>query len=104
MSSILDQTSQNLYPDVMNRTVSVYDFKSKLSEHLETVEQGEDLVVTRNGKPIARVLPYVAERLPLGAFKDQFPGLEDADIVSINWLDEFPEWRKSLYGDVDDTA
>jgi prevent-host-death family protein len=104
MGLILDQTSQNSYTDSMKKTVSVYDFKSKLSEHLEFVEQGEDLVVTRNGKPIARVVPFVAERLPLGAFKDQFPGLEDADIVSIDWLEQFPDWRRSLYGDADDSA
>jgi antitoxin (DNA-binding transcriptional repressor) of toxin-antitoxin stability system len=55
MIPILDQTSQNTCAETMEKFVSVYDFKSKLSEHLGLVEGGDELIVTRNGKPIAMV-------------------------------------------------
>jgi len=35
--------------------VGVRDLHDRLSEYLEKVEQGEEIVVTRRGKPIARL-------------------------------------------------
>lgn len=35
--------------------VGVRDLHDRLSEHLERVEQGSDIVVTRRGRPIARL-------------------------------------------------
>jgi prevent-host-death family protein len=35
--------------------VGVRDLHDRLSEHLDRVEQGADVVVTRRGKPIARL-------------------------------------------------
>jgi prevent-host-death family protein len=43
----------------MRATVSVgaYDAKSRLSELLDRVEKGEQIVITRHGKPVARLVP-----------------------------------------------
>lgn len=35
--------------------VGVRDLHDRLSEHLDRVEQGDDVVVTRRGRPIARL-------------------------------------------------
>lgn len=88
----------------MEKFVSVYDFKSKLSEHLGLVEEGDELVVTRNGKPIAKVVPYLQPKLKLGAFRAEFGDLENIDLVSIDWFEEFPGWKEKLYGESDDPA
>ncbi|MDR3538282.1 MAG: type II toxin-antitoxin system prevent-host-death family antitoxin [Acetobacteraceae bacterium] len=37
--------------------VGAYDAKAKLSELLDRVEQGEQIVITRHGKPVARMVP-----------------------------------------------
>lgn len=37
------------------REVGVRELHDRLSEYLEKVEQGEEIVVTRRGKPIARL-------------------------------------------------
>ncbi|MGD9508826.1 MAG: type II toxin-antitoxin system Phd/YefM family antitoxin [Geminicoccaceae bacterium] len=37
------------------REVSVAEAKAHLSELLDRVEQGEEIVITRRGKPVARV-------------------------------------------------
>lgn len=101
MISIVDQTSQNTYHESMEKIVSVYDFKAKLSEHLGLVEEGDELVVTRNGKPIAKVIPYSRPKLKLGAFREEFAGWEDVDLLSIDWFEEFPGWKEKLYGESD---
>lgn len=43
------------------RTVSVYEAKTSLSKLLTEVEAGEEVVISRNGRPIARLTP-VAQR------------------------------------------
>lgn len=45
-------------------TVSVAEAKAHLSELLNQVEAGEEIVITRRGQPIARLAP---ERKPLNA-------------------------------------
>ena len=38
-------------------TVGAFEAKTKLSELLNRVEEGEEVVVTRRGRPIARLVP-----------------------------------------------
>ncbi len=40
--------------------VSVYDAKTHLSRLLDAVEAGEEVVITRNGHPVARLVRAVA--------------------------------------------
>ena len=45
------------------RTIGSYELKTHLSEVLDSVEHGQSVIVTRHGKPIARILPSeIAER------------------------------------------
>ena len=54
-------------------TVNVHEAKTHLSRLLSRVEAGEEVVIARNGKPVARLLPVRdrerGKRQP-GAFKD----------------------------------
>lgn len=42
--------------------VNIYDAKTGLSRLISRVEQGERIVISRNGRPVARLVPYAAER------------------------------------------
>ena len=42
--------------------VNVHAAKTNLSRLLERAEAGEEIVIGRAGRPIARLVPYVAER------------------------------------------
>jgi prevent-host-death family protein len=42
--------------------VGVRELHDRLSEYLEKVEQGTDIVVTRRGKPVARLVAMEAKR------------------------------------------
>ena len=49
-------------------TVNVHEAKTHLSRLLARVEAGEEVVIARNGKPVARLAPLRGKRQP-GAFK-----------------------------------
>lgn len=60
------------------RAVSLAHAKSHLSELLNTVESGEEVVITRHGHPVARVVPALPAKqmLPLArlaALRQQMP-------------------------------
>jgi prevent-host-death family protein len=38
-------------------STGAYDAKTRLSELLDRVEKGEQIVITRHGKPVARLVP-----------------------------------------------
>lgn len=46
-------------------TVSVAEAKAQLSELLNRVERGEEVVITRRGKPVARISPTERPRQPI---------------------------------------
>ncbi|MGK2850740.1 MAG: type II toxin-antitoxin system Phd/YefM family antitoxin [Candidatus Limnocylindrales bacterium] len=64
--------------------VNVHAAKTNLSRLLERVEAGQDVVIGRAGKPIARLVPYVdvPRRRWFGAMKDEIrilPGFDESD-------------------------
>lgn len=44
------------------REIQASDAKTHLSQLLDDVERGETFVITRHGRPIARLVPEVARR------------------------------------------
>ena len=43
-------------------TVNIHEAKTHLSQLLERVQQGEDVVIAKSGRPIARLTAFVPER------------------------------------------
>jgi prevent-host-death family protein len=41
----------------MAETVGVFDGKARFSELVDRAERGEEIIVTRHGKPVAKVVP-----------------------------------------------
>ena len=48
------------------KTVNVHEAKTRLSEILKKVEAGEEIVIARAGKPVARLVP--ARKAPKRVF------------------------------------
>jgi len=46
-------------------TVNLAQAKARLSELLDKVEAGEEVVVTRHGRAVAHILPMARPKLPL---------------------------------------
>jgi len=64
--------------------VNVHDAKTHLSRLLERVEAGEEVVIARAGRPIARLVPYARRTRPrpLGIWRGQVEIAPDFDEAS----------------------
>ena len=66
-------------------TVNIHEAKTHLSRLLAQVEAGEDIVIARNGKPVARLVPCEEQgRREFGVLKGRIK-LDD------NFFDPLPE-------------
>jgi len=46
-------------------TVNIHEAKTQLSKLIEAIGRGEDVIIARNGEPVARLVPYsTAGRIP----------------------------------------
>ncbi|GMA14820.1 type II toxin-antitoxin system prevent-host-death family antitoxin [Deinococcus metallilatus] len=68
----------------MTKTVKLQDAKAKLSQLIREVEAGETVIVTRHGKPAARLVAVEPEgqsgpvRMAIEALRD-IPKIEDLE-------------------------
>ncbi len=62
-------------------TVNVYDAKTHLSQLLDKAASGEDVVVCRNGKPVARITRLESGKRPIkfGVLKGKLRVADDFD-------------------------
>jgi len=58
-------------------SVNVHDAKTSLSRLLARVERGESIVIARNGKPIAKLVPIAARRRVFGRLKGKIRYADD---------------------------
>ena len=72
-------------------TVNVHEAKTNLSRLLAQVEAGEDVVIARNGKPVARLVEY----RPRG--KRQFGAWKDRISIDDSFFDPLPEKELALW-------
>jgi len=74
----------------MATTVNIYEAKTKLSKLVDEAAQGEDVIIARNGKPIARITALKPEKRPIrfgllegkGWIADDFDGPLPDDILA----------------------
>lgn len=62
--------------------MNIHEAKTHLSSLLEQIEAGEDVVIARHGKPIARLIPYTvkpAQQREPGSLRGQISLDEDFD-------------------------
>jgi prevent-host-death family protein len=64
----------------MSRTVNMHEAKTTLSKLVELVESGEEVIIARAGRPVARLVP-AGERSArkLGVWRDKVWMAEDFD-------------------------
>ncbi len=72
-------------------TISLAQAKAHLSELLNNVESGEEVVITRHGRPVARVLPVspVKQKIPfqrLAELRRQVSAWQDSSATLLREL------------------
>jgi prevent-host-death family protein len=79
--------------------INTHEAKTHLSRLLERVANGEEIVIGKAGKPIARLVPYVEEKEPrkLGTLKGQIWLAPDWDSDETN-----EEIARLFYGEDED--
>ena len=73
--------------------VNVHEAKTRLSQLLAEVERGGEVIVARNGKPVAKLVPFPApakKRLRLGTWKGRIWMSPDFDAPLSE--EELKEW------------
>ena len=60
-------------------SVNVHTAKTHLSRLLERVERGEEILIARNGKPVARLTPLMALPRRPGRLEGKIRLLDDFD-------------------------
>ena len=45
-------------------TITTHEAKTHLSRYLAAVESGEEFIIARGSKPVARLVPFIAEPRP----------------------------------------
>jgi prevent-host-death family protein len=73
--------------------VGMHEAKTKLSQLVERVEAGEDIVIARSGKPVARLIPVTA-----GASLASVRGVWRGRIRMADDFDELPEDIADAFG------
>lgn len=66
----------------MGKIVNIYEAKTNFSKLVERAEAGEEIIIGRNGKPVARIAPLSAARkggVKFGALKGQIWMAPDFD-------------------------
>jgi len=63
----------------MSKVVNVHMAKTHFSELLERVEKGEEIILGRAGKPVARLVKYVQPTRKLGACAGKISIADDFD-------------------------
>ena len=72
-------------------TVNVHEAKTNLSRLLKQVEAGEEIIIARNGKPVARLVPVREKRQPQpDVFKGKF-------VLPDSFFDPLPEEELKLW-------
>lgn len=63
------------------RTVNIHEAKTHLSRLLQSVAGGEEIVIAKAGKPIARLVPHETKRAPrkAGALRKRIWIADDFD-------------------------
>jgi prevent-host-death family protein len=80
----------------MDRQVNIYEAKTRLSQLVQEVAGGEEIVIARAGKPVAKLVPYrppVAARRP-GEWRGRVRIDPDFDVLS-------PELEAAFRGEAD---
>jgi prevent-host-death family protein len=78
--------------------VGMHEAKTQLSRLVEEARRGEDVIVERSGRPVAKIVPYEEKPSGLLALK----GIWKGQVRIADDFDELPEDMQRAFGMIDD--
>ncbi len=76
---------------------NLYDAKNSLSELVERVQAGEEIVIMKRGEPIAKMIPIGARKIRFGFLKGKIRLKPGWDEPITDFDETYAEWDE-LYG------
>jgi prevent-host-death family protein len=80
----------------MRKLVSVYQAKTELSKLLDEALEGNQIVITRHGIPIAEIKGLEKPRLELGAMATEAKNWPELTPEFFDMGDEFDAWQQNM--------
>ena len=81
----------------MTKSISVTEAKSQFSSLVEDAIRGEETIITKHGRPVAKIIPYTKPKLVLGLLEGKYPELENIDFDDNSHMAEsWAKWREKL--------
>lgn len=73
--------------------INIHEAKTRFSQLVETVMGGEEIVIAKAGKPVAKLVPFASKRIrKFGVLKGKIKINKDFDLpLPKNVLDEFED-------------
>lgn len=62
------------------KTVGIREAKANLSKYLQTVRQGDEIILTDRGRPVGKIVPIQPTELPLASRLQQ---LEEKGLIEL---------------------
>ena len=90
----------------MSDQFNIYEAKTQLSRLVERVEGGEEIVIARNGRPVARLVPVqrrTSPRVP-GGWEGRVWMADDFDDPGGEWGEMIDDWYRKLGIDPDEAG
>jgi prevent-host-death family protein len=74
--------------------VSVYDIKVNLSKYLNKLKEGDEVVITKHGVAVAKLIPFSTPEIKFGLLEGQ--GYDSMEAEDFAWSEEeLAEWENS---------
>lgn len=89
----------------MSRQVNLYEAKTRLSQLVEDAAKGEEIVIAKNGKPMARLVKTEAEKTgkrKMGQWAKFLTPEERKDFGSEEWWRRWKEADEEILRDFED--
>jgi len=82
----------------MMKYVALTEAKAEFSALVERAIQGEEVIITKHGKPVAKIIKYQKPKLVFGLLKDKLgPEWENIDFNDTSHMDKsWATWRRKL--------
>jgi len=75
----------------MTQSINIHEAKTRLSQLIQQVEEGDEIIISRANKPIARLVAYreKAQQRRLGEAKGMVEILPDFDQLPEDFMEHF---------------
>ncbi len=74
--------------------MSVYDIKVNLSKYLNKLKEGDEVVITKHGVAVAKLIPFSTPKIKFGLLEGQ--GYDSMEPEDFAWSEEeLAEWENS---------